>query len=79
MIPVHYDLMLLTTKGIMCTCHIRTDAAGRICNQYGAGSGPVWFSDVDCDGDESHISDCLDPGLRPQYCGHSSDVAIRCG
>ena len=48
---------------------------------YGAGSGPIYLSELECSGSESLLSSCrtrhnLPPGLV--NCNHSMDVSIQC-
>ena len=48
---------------------------------YGAGSGPIYLSELECSGSESLMSSCrtghnLPPGLV--NCNHSMDVSIQC-
>ena len=47
-------------------------------NGYGAGSGPIWFDDVHCNGTEKYITDCRHNGWGIHNCGHSDDVSVRC-
>ena len=45
--------------------------------QYGRGFGTVKYSNVDCTGNETQLSDCykLSSGF---YCSHYSDVGVGC-
>ena len=46
---------------------------------YGAGSGPVWMSGLDCTGRESNISDCYHNGFTTSaHCSHSYDAGVMC-
>ena len=45
---------------------------------FGAGSGPIWFDDVACEGDESSILECGHAGLGDSNCGHSEDIGVVC-
>ena len=46
--------------------------------RFGAGSGPILFSELDCIGNESIITEChhLLPGVH--NCNHSEDVGVVC-
>ncbi|KAG7461599.1 hypothetical protein MATL_G00192830 [Megalops atlanticus] len=44
--------------------------------KFGPGTGPVWMSDVSCDGSESSLKTCATPGA--QSCGHEDDAAVIC-
>ena len=45
---------------------------------FGAGSGPIWFDDVACEGDESSILECGHAGLGDSNCGHAEDIGVVC-
>jgi len=47
-------------------------------NRYGAGTGPIWLDDVDCDGSETNITDCDHRGWGSHNCDHNEDVSITC-
>jgi len=47
-------------------------------NRYGAGTGPIWLDDVDCDGSETNITNCDHRGWGSHNCDHDEDVAIVC-
>ncbi|XP_071785959.1 scavenger receptor cysteine-rich domain-containing protein DMBT1-like [Asterias amurensis] len=47
---------------------------------YGRGKGPILLSDVACEGTETSISDCDQPGWYPQTsCHHREDAGVICG
>ena len=55
------------------------DAIAAIGGAYGAGSGPVFISQLTCSGSESSVLNCpvlQTYGLVP--CDHSRDVGVRC-
>ena len=55
------------------------DYSGRaVGNRYGAGSGPIWLDDVDCNGTETDIRDCRHRGWGRHNCEHSQDVSVSC-
>lgn len=45
---------------------------------YGNGTGPIWLSEVNCEGTESAIDDCQSPPFGEHYCDHSNDVGVIC-
>jgi len=47
-------------------------------NRYGAGTGPIWLDDVDCDGSETNITNCDHRGWGSHNCDHDEDVSISC-
>ena len=49
--------------------------------RFGAGSGPVFLSDVVCQGDEKSLLDCYYSTFYvddENICGHNNDVGIMC-
>ncbi|XP_025101490.1 neurotrypsin-like [Pomacea canaliculata] len=46
--------------------------------KYGAGSGPILFSDVRCVGNETSLAQCRHWGLYRHDCGHWEDVGVMC-
>ncbi|XP_025103062.1 deleted in malignant brain tumors 1 protein-like [Pomacea canaliculata] len=46
--------------------------------KYGAGSGPILFSDLRCVGNETSLAQCLHWGLYTQSCEHWDDVGVMC-
>lgn len=50
----------------------------QISNAYGPGSGPIWLSDVECNGDETDIMQCRHAAWGSHNCDHSQDVSISC-
>ena len=45
---------------------------------FGAGSGPILFAYLNCDGTESRLSDCSTSSSFPFGATHSSDAGVRC-
>ena len=45
---------------------------------FGEGSGPIWFDDVQCSGNELMIADCQHRGLGSHNCGHHEDAGVIC-
>ena len=79
------------TWGTVCSDHFNSAAARVVChmlgygyvgqllgNRYFAGSGPIWFYDLQCSGTETVITYCRHSGWSNRYCTHSQDVSISC-
>ena len=47
-------------------------------SQYGAGSGQIWLDDVNCNGHESGIEQCVHPPWGQHNCDHTKDISITC-
>ena len=45
---------------------------------YGYGSGVVWLSQVDCQGNETNLGQCSFPGWGINTCYHYYDVNVVC-
>ncbi|KAG8509080.1 Antigen WC1.1, partial [Galemys pyrenaicus] len=45
---------------------------------FGEGSGEIWFSRLQCIGNESHVWKCLSLGWGKHYCDHSDDAGVIC-
>ena len=46
---------------------------------FGEGSGPIWYDNVDCVGDETNITQCSHSGIGVHNCTHSQDAGVVCG
>ncbi|XP_070551036.1 scavenger receptor cysteine-rich domain-containing protein DMBT1-like [Ptychodera flava] len=46
--------------------------------KYGEGSGPVWFDNIRCTGNEESIFECGFSENRKNSCGHYQDVSVSC-
>lgn len=46
--------------------------------QYSQGSGPIFMSNVRCNGGESSILQCAHRLMPPSYCSHYYDVGVIC-
>jgi len=79
------------TWGTACGDHFNNAAAKVVCytltgrlvghfigNRYGAGSGPIWLDNVQCNGTENNISACQHNGWGRHNCTHSQDVSVSC-
>ncbi|XP_043935089.1 scavenger receptor cysteine-rich type 1 protein M130-like [Protopterus annectens] len=45
---------------------------------FGAGTGPVWMDEVQCQGGEAALWDCQSPGLRQHGYSHTWDAGVTC-
>lgn len=50
-------------------------------NKFAAGTGPVWLTNVQCDGTENHILECKNLNTLGTGFGHGSgsDAGVVCG
>ena len=45
---------------------------------FGAGSGPSWYSHVQCTGSENSVKECRHYGYFGRACPHSQDAGVVC-
>ena len=45
---------------------------------FGEGTGPIMLDELDCDGRESHVSNCSHNEIAEHDCVHSEDVGVFC-
>ena len=45
---------------------------------FGAGSGPIYYDDVACNGTEARLADCSHLGIGVHNCVHSEDAGLVC-
>ena len=45
---------------------------------FGQGSGPIYFDDVACNGNEPRLVDCTHRGTGVHNCGHNEDAGAVC-
>ena len=59
--------------------NLKAEAAVLGSARFGAGSGPILFSELSCIGNESVITECGHDDSGGHNCSHSEDVGIVCG
>ena len=47
-------------------------------HNYGAGTGEILLTSVDCRGDEGSLFSCRHPGIGVYNCDHREDAGVRC-
>ena len=55
-----------------------TDAVSFSSARFGAGVGPIYLDNVDCNGSESNLTNCSYSSIFSCYNGHSEDAGVRC-
>ena len=45
---------------------------------FGWGSGPIWYNNVRCSGQEANLTLCGHRGLGVHNCGHWDDAGVIC-
>ncbi|MBN3314049.1 C163A protein, partial [Atractosteus spatula] len=80
------------TWGSVCDTNLDWKDAAVICRQehcgipkaifggtnFGEGQGPVWTEEIQCQGNETHLTFCPTSTTQHQNCTHKNDVSIVC-
>ena len=79
------------TWGTVCDDRFTLEDATVVCRQlgltggradrraaFGAGTGTIWVDDIQCNGDESRLTDCPSPLRGVHNCDHAEDVGVSC-
>jgi hypothetical protein len=45
---------------------------------FGQGNGPIMLDDLNCNGNETDISECPSRGWLTNDCSHSEDAGVSC-
>ena len=45
---------------------------------FGAGEGPIWMDNLECNGTEKRIGECGRTSLDNINCGHTEDAGVMC-
>ena len=45
---------------------------------FGAGSGPIWYDEVNCTGCEMNLTQCSHNGVGVHNCVHGDDAGVIC-
>lgn len=86
------EVMFEGQWGTVCDDNFNIDHASVACKQlecgsavsfsgsanFGEGSGPIWFDDLICSGNESALWNCKHEGWGKHNCDHSEDVGVIC-
>ncbi|KAM7243879.1 hypothetical protein CapIbe_004487 [Capra ibex] len=78
--------------GTVCDDNFNLNHASVVCKQlgcgsaisfsgsanFGEGSGPIWFDDLVCHGNESALWNCRHEGWGKHNCDHAEDVGVIC-
>uniref|UniRef100_A0A8I3WPR2 Scavenger receptor cysteine-rich type 1 protein M130 n=1 Tax=Callithrix jacchus TaxID=9483 RepID=A0A8I3WPR2_CALJA len=78
--------------GTVCDDNFNMDHASVVCKQlecgsaisfsgsahFGEGSGPIWFDDLVCSGNESTLWNCKHQGWGKHNCDHAEDAGVIC-
>ena len=54
------------------------DSQGRQGAFFGQGTGPIFFDQTECVGNESQLIDCPTDGVAVHNCRHAEDAAVVC-
>ena len=46
--------------------------------RFGQGRGPIFLDEVDCNGTELRLTNCIYPGFGVNNCGHFEDAGVVC-
>ena len=71
------DLFDLESANVVCR-QLNFTGALSVTSNFGAGRGPIWLDDVECNGTETSIEYCSHGGFGVHNCNHNNDVGVVC-
>ncbi|XP_063408957.1 deleted in malignant brain tumors 1 protein-like [Mytilus trossulus] len=86
------EIRLNGTSGTVCDDKFDNSAATVVCrvlghtnggiavldHRFGPGTGPIWYDDLVCRGDEQNLDQCMAKPLNNSNCNHKEDVGVIC-
>jgi deleted-in-malignant-brain-tumors protein 1 len=57
---------------------ITSAGAAALFTGFTTGIGQIWLSDVQCDGNETRLTDCTIPAFGTTNCSHAEDAGVSC-
>ena len=58
--------------------NLTSDAVAFDDGYFGRGTGPIWLSDVQCNGSQTHLVNCSNPGIGFHTCRYDNEAGVQC-